>query len=180
MHEDEPKTVPGFLVVGPESSGSTAVTELLLSAGAQREPEPRSGYPEHFLAFEAFDGTKPLVIHRSFPYDGTWPEVREVFELIRSLGATPELAIVCLRSFDAMERSQVRRYYATAVEHAEVRILLAYQRIFDALAESAVRVDGVSVDGLVHHPEARKRLLERCGLTDTGFDLFDADARWFD
>lgn len=170
----------GYLVVGPESSCSQAVTRLLLAAGCGREPG-KEGYPSELLAHPVYDGTQPLVVHRSFPYAEEWPYIPDVLQAMTDLGAPCSHVLVCFRSSQPMEHSQVARGFVPDLGNARDRIHEAYTRIFCSLSDQggAVEVLGVSADAMFHHRGAARHLLEELGLADAGFAFTDADRKWW-
>jgi len=148
-----------FLVLGPESSGSRFVTELLVNAGCE-------GSADHH---QPFDNDPPrdqelVVWRRSYPHGEDWPDAFELIEDLRVRGYSVA-AVVCMRDFYAMCASQVRVEHAPNTTQALTGVRHAYRSIFADITLCAVPYWIVSYESLVARPtRAAQAFVRMLGL----------------
>lgn len=150
------------LVCGPESSGTRAVTRLLLEGGAAREPgiEDLPGC-EDLALYPAWPGRGPLAVHRSLPYGGGWPSLDSV-----ALAYRVQRLVAVARPTWALGPSQVAQGRVAAVGEADANAVAAYACLFSWARASGAPTALATLDGLAD-PRARRWLLRWCGLDET-------------
>lgn len=148
-----------FLVTGPESSGNRMMAAILSAAGCRGSGSTDSPYNDQLPA-----GESPVVIIRSFPHGGRWPNLRELIAQLQSCGYEVTV-LVTARGPVALERSQVAAGHQVDGDGARQAIAEAYGRIFPALFASGTRWMLVPYEALVLNPDtAVPELLELLGL----------------
>lgn len=165
-----------ILVVGPESSGSKVVTELLLTAGAAREAasSERAGYSQDWNRFAPFDppyDSRPLVLHRSLPYSFSFSEAFFDFPNLR--------VVVMMRSLFILEQSQLNANHVKTRDQARRNIARAYEIIFRQIKLRQLPFHLTSLESLTHE-DARRRLRSFCNLEDgDDFEIRDEDSKHY-
>ena len=168
--QDGSSTV-GYLVVGPESSGTRLVAELLRTAGCRSVaiighhdgPElPRDG--------------RPPLVRRSLPHDFEWFAIPD---LVRLLDTADAYAVVTTRDWFAMAESQVSRQLARDLDMAFANIRRAYRDIFTGLAELEIPFIVSSYEAMVAESRYGRRLLEALGLPAAAVDTYEGNSKWY-
>jgi hypothetical protein len=161
----------GFLLVGPESSGTKLTAELLRRAGC-RSIEILGGDdgPQRPL-----DGHPPL-LRRSFPHGPYWVSLRQLVEL---LGADDVQVVITTRDWFAMVDSQVGRRLAADHDTAVANIRRAYRDIFAGVAELGLPYVVSSYEALIAQPRYAERLLSTLGLPSASVECYEANAKWY-
>ncbi len=162
----------GYLVVGPESSG-TKLTAALLRAAGCRSTAIIGGDDGPELPL---DGRPPLV-RRSLPHDYEWWSIED---LVALLDVDQIHAVVTTRDWFAMADSQVVRGLTpdTATSFANIR--RAYGAIFTGLAAASLPFFLSSYEAMVSRPDYAPRLLEFLGLPRASLPTYDGNAKWFE
>jgi hypothetical protein len=161
----------GFLVVGPESSGTKLTAELLRRAGC-RSVEILGGDDGPDLPL---DGHPPLV-RRSFPHGPHWFTVPA---LVALLGAEDVHVVVTARDWFTTVDSQVGRRLAADRETASANIRRAYHDIFAGIAELGLPYLLSSYEALTTQPRYAERLLQTLGLPPASVECYEANAKWY-
>lgn len=159
-----------FFVLGPESSGTRLVTQLLIAAGCVGD----AGHSQRFDT-ESFGDAPDVVLRRSVPHCRAWLNWQELAD--RATGRDI-MAVICVRDPTVMVKSQIDNGHVRNAEHAKRNIAAAYRMIFEQA--SAPYVLAV-YESLVLHPEqAQAALLTSVGLrSDARVTITDEDAkRW--
>lgn len=161
--ENETSTIKrGFLILGPESSGTRLVTRILINNGCH-------GSDEHIQPFdsEPFNGLSPVVLRRSIPHYREWLNV-ESDGILRKFDGYDLIVIVTTRDHHAMISSQVEVGHAETYHKAQENIAAAYDQIFSFIKEHDLKYVISSYESLIYEPvEAQKRLVDSLGLTFT-------------
>jgi hypothetical protein len=161
----------GYLVVGPESSGTRLTVRLLSAAGCRLvEIVGDDDGPELPL-----DGHRP-VIRRSIPHACEWPTMRELVSLVP---AERVHAVVTTRDWFAMAESQVGNGHTPDVETSHANIRRAYGEIFSGLVAAGVPYVASSYESLVREPSYAPRLLALLGLPPASVAMYDGNAKWY-
>ncbi|HEV7898719.1 MAG TPA: hypothetical protein VGP31_12835 [Planosporangium sp.] len=161
----------GFLLVGPESSGTKLTAELLRRAGC-RSVEIVGGDDGPELPL---DGHPPLV-RRSFPHGADWLTVTQ---LVALLGAEDVQVVVTTRDWFTMVDSQVARGLATDRETALANVRRAYRDIFTGICELGLPYLLSSYEALTSQPRYAERLLRTLGLPPASVECYEANAKWY-
>jgi hypothetical protein len=161
----------GFLLVGPESSGTKLTAELLRRAGC-RSVEIVGGDDGQDLPV---DGHPPLV-RRSFPHGPHWFTVRQ---LVALLGAEDVQVVITTRDWFTMIDSQVGRGLAADRDTAFANIRRAYRDIFAGVAELGLLYVLSSYEALTAQPRYAERLLQTLGLPLAAVEVYEANAKWY-
>ncbi len=161
----------GYLVVGPESSGTRLTGRLLTAAGCRLiEIVGDDDGPELPL-----DGHPPA-IRRSIPHAREWPSVGALAAL---LPAERVAVVVTTRDWFAMAESQVRRGHTPDLDTAHANIRRAYAEIFSELADAGMTYVASTYESLVREPDYGTRLLRLLGLPPASIATYDANLKWY-
>ncbi len=161
----------GYLVVGPESSGTRLTAELLRQAGCRSVAIAG----DHDGPELPRDGRPPLV-RRSLPHDFEWFAIRD---LARLLGTPAVYAVVTTRDWFAMAESQVSRQLARDLDVAFANIRRAYRDIFTGVAELDLPFIVSSYEAMVAERRYGVRLLQALGLPAAAVDTYEANSKWY-
>ena len=186
-----------FLVVGPESSGSRFVHNLLKASGCHGV-EYNWTYPhdsrenEIFRSEDGYAGLtgveKDIVWHRSVP-DGVhstgldtrscdqFPPLAAMLNAIAANGFKVVL-VICVRDPYAIMESQLNRSMAGSMRDAFTRIGDAYKWIF-AAAGGVDQLIVASYDSLVTHKEAPRVFVELLGREFVPVPCIDATGKYY-
>ena len=165
------------MVLGAESSGNRLMTRLLIAAGCDGDGD----------VFQRLDagippaGTQPIVWLRSVPHNNEFPALGACFRLLRTQGYRVK-AVVMLRDWQPMTRSQVETGHTPSPELAEERTRQAYPHIFNALLAADVPYVTVTLEGLIARPESVLRWLTNwlgLPMPDTHETIRDVDEKWW-
>jgi hypothetical protein len=162
----------GFIVVGPESSGTKLTAALLRAAGCRSwgalggdDPEPEEGT------------AGPPVVRRSFPHAGRWQAMTDLLDLF-----SPEAqveALVTTRDWRAMAASQVDRSFAHSVSHALGNIRRVYREIFRGLDRHDTPFFVVTHEAMTGRPGYQEWLLTQLGLPGATVAVRESNAKWY-
>lgn len=119
-----------YLVVGPESSGNRKLAAQLIEAGCVGGTEF-----DHPFMHELPTEEDPVVVVRSYPHGNQWPDVADLFEILRGRGYCVR-ALVTVRDPLAVMRSQVARRH-----HPRELAWSNYQQAYLSLFEQLRRVN---------------------------------------
>jgi hypothetical protein len=161
----------GFLLVGPESSGTKLTAELLRRAGC-RSVQIVGGDDGPDLPL---DGRPPLV-RRSFPHGVEWFTVRQLVALI---DAADIQVVITSRDWFTMVDSQVARGLAADRGTAADKIRRAYREIFAGVAELGLPYLLSSYEALTSQPRYAERLLQTLDLPPASVECYEANAKWY-
>ena len=167
----------GYLVLGPESSGTRVTAELLVAAGCRRT-NIVGGDDGPELPLE---GHRP-VIRRSAPHwrppagPHEWPDLAALAGL---LAPRRVCAVVTTRDWYAMASSQMRQGHVRTLEDAHANIRRAYEVVFTGLAKENLPFVLSSYESLVAEREYRKLLLAFLGLPDADIETYDGNSKWY-
>ncbi|GII23127.1 hypothetical protein [Planosporangium mesophilum] len=162
---------PGYLLVGPESSGTKLTAELLRRAGC-RSVEILGGDDGPELRL---DGHPPL-IRRSLPHGHRWFTISELATL---LGVEDVRVVVTTRDWFTMIDSQVARGLAADPETAVASIRRAYHDIFAGIRELDAPYLVSSYEALTSQPRYAPRLLRSLDLPSASVECYEANAKWY-
>jgi hypothetical protein len=167
---------PGFLLIGPESSGTKLTAELLRRAGC-RSVEIVGGDDGPQLPA---DGRPPLV-RRSFPHGFEWFTVRQLVALLdaEDVDAEDVQVVITTRDWFTMADSQVNRRLAADRETAFANIRRAYRDIFTGVCELGLPYLVSSYEALTAQPRYGQRLLQALGLPSAAVECYEANAKWY-
>ena len=164
----------GYLVLGAESSGTRATARLLEAAGCRSvaivgdddaKEQPLDGHPP-LITRSVRRGQDPGMVNQ-------WRDIRELLEL---LDAERVLAIVTMRDWFAMARSQAHRRRVPSIEEAYRNMSHAYKVIFLGLAAEKVPYVVSSYESLVGRPGYSEQLLTLIGLPPASVSTLDGVA----
>jgi hypothetical protein len=161
-----------YLVLGPESSGTRMMTQLLMAAGCVGDGDHEQRWDDALPTVET-----PIVWRRSLPHGGEWPSIDLMTHRLRERGYTV-CAVVMTRDWTAVARSQMEHWGHTR-ETALSNIRTAYPYIFSSLLKFQVPYVMVSYESLVQHgPQSLGDLLGSIGISPPAeFELHDATTR---
>ena len=158
-----------YLILGPESSGTRMMTEVLLAAGCTGD----AGHEQRFDNTWP-DGESPIVWRRSIPHAGEWPSIDRMIHHLRQ-SDYEVYAVVTMRDWSAMARSQVEHWNHT-FESAIENIRTAYPYIFSALLKFRVPYIMTSYESLKEWgPQAD--LFLSIGLEAPDFEVRDENRK---
>lgn len=164
-----------YFVLGPESSGTRMMTEILISAGcfgdATSSQRLDSGIPE---------GTSPIVWRRSAPHAQEYPPLGKMIGRVQGLGYDVR-AIVMTRDWHAMLRSQVAWGHTPTVAKARERTRMGYLHIFMHLRGTGIPFTVVSYESLVQRSGAAlSAVMDELDLPTPDFEIRDENAKWYE
>jgi hypothetical protein len=152
-----------FLVLGPESSGTRLLTSLLIAGGC-------AGDATHFQPFDNrdFGNADPIVWRRSYPWSirRLWPDLgADLLPRLERGGFTVQRAVVTMRDWYALAKSQVRHNHVSTESAALENIATAYREIFRQLHEHKIAARTVAYEAVTGFQERAVRpLLRELGL----------------
>jgi len=171
----------GYFVVGPESSGTRLMTQLLMGVGCfgdythdQRLDEPGL-WPDE----------QRLVWRRSVPHRHNMPDVFLCIMRMRSNGYNTTV-LVMSRDWHSMAISQEQIGHVKSTTEALSNIQLAYTYIFNSLLDATVAFEIVNYEALVARPqECAHYLFNRIGLGSSKQPklpvvVYDGNARYYE
>jgi len=192
-----------FLVLGPESSGTHMVTDLLISAGCAGHSGEHIDWQANKIELDSneeapwqsdlptdqqpWDVSLPedeqLIVWRfSFPHAGRWPNLGETISHLRRKKYQVQ-AVVVVRDQYATLRSQLKWRHSVDFQTAEQSIQGALLRIFSQLSDNDISFSVTTFESLVNYPGAPNLLLEQLELPapegDQSIDLQDANLKWY-
>lgn len=153
----------GYLVLGPESSGTNLTRDLLRAGGCR------------LLDDEPPDGRPPL-IRISLPYELEWPCIPA---LVSALKVQEVWGVVTTRDTFAMAESQVAHGHVTDLGLAFRNIRRAYVYAFQALGMLQLPFVVSSYESLITEEEYGDRLLAMLGLQPARVATYDGNRKWY-
>lgn len=165
-----------YLVLGPESSGTRMMTDIMIAAGC----DGTSGHSQIWDA-KPPDGNV-IVWRRSIPHSGVWPDIARMVELLRGVGYTV-MAVVMQRDWHTMTQSQIRdAQHAPDRDTALINIARAYVHIFDNITRARVPFVLAGYGDIVRNEGSVRALLRLLELPDniTMPELYDGDGKYYE
>ncbi|MEM9303939.1 MAG: hypothetical protein AAGE01_17625 [Pseudomonadota bacterium] len=165
-----------FLVVGPESSGTHFVTEMLIAAGchghAGDHPDWESGWTEGIEDTQPWDHTPPttedpVVWRKSVPHGGAWPDLTRVARGLVNGGYAVTMLVVN-RDPLATAPSQLRWKHVRDLSTGFGQIERALAHCYAQARAADVPTVTVSYEALIGSDAARRLLLGRLRLDARG------------
>jgi hypothetical protein len=138
-------------IIGPESSGNRLMLRLMLAAGCRGELRDDNSQP--FDNGFPSDNGEPIAYLRTVPHAQKVHDPKDDILKLRKLGYDV-MAIVMVRDWYPMCRSQVTTKHVTTLFEAEQRSMGALGLIFHALHVSNTPFVVVTYSGLVNRPVA--------------------------
>jgi len=137
-----------YLVVGCESAGNRITAAVLAQHGCHGEGSFDAPYNTVLP-----DGSEdPVVVVRSFPHGGVWPDLPEVHGDLRLAGYEVTVLVVT-RDQVALQRSLIAHKFVSRPLQAQRQVQEAYNRIFQGLHPSwdwrLVTLEGLCAEGAV-------------------------------
>lgn len=175
----------GFLVIGPESSGTRLVTRLLISAGVYGD----DGHVQRLDRDGAIERapTLPFVVRRSLPHGGGWPDLFSLYDRISGRLAAENAGepgvVITLRDFDVLALSQVRNHHVRDVETARRHINRAILEIGAFIVAVRPKSWFISYESLVLHPKQVQESLYRWAGVPSGSApayIYDGDKKYYE
>lgn len=161
-----------FLILGPESSGTRLLAEILVKAGCRGEYSHEQEFDKGSISGEC------IVWRRSVPHaQKHLPEFSD--EVEKKLRDYDVHVLVPTRGWHAMLMSQVRRGHVKGLDLAHKRTQRAYLDIFNFLGEVQWDFTVVSYEGLTHEPKYLDSLLDDLGLPGVDIELRDENSKHY-
>ena len=161
----------GFIVVGPERSGTRMLTESLISVGVDGD----SGHVQKVdkANFHLIDDD--FVIRRSFPHGHIQaPNLQEIANAMRSAGHLP-ITLVILRQVPFVWKSREREGWDQSDFY---NVPLAMANIFVHIHGAGLEPHVVSYETFVTMPEVREELFSRFDLPAPTIEYFNANDKY--
>lgn len=138
----------GFLVVGPESSGTRLMTDILIRAGCNGDATHEQRWDTEQPPVD-----RPIVWRRSIPHYFQWPPLPMLINTMRGWGFRPTV-LVMQREFHALISSQVAQRRVQDINQARAHIQRAYGLIWGGLAMAVADIPAVPVsyEGIIYRP----------------------------
>jgi LPS sulfotransferase NodH len=174
-----------FLVLGPESSGTRFVTQLLIDAGCH-------GESCHVQGFDLLDewsqfnlpalppDERPIVWRRSYPHEYVFADIRVAVRQLRGAGYDV-MAVITTRDWYPMIRSQIASQHVADEASGLSNARQAYRAIFQQLPEDAPYIV-VSYESFSRQRnKAVRKMLELLNLPmpETITLIEDGNAKWY-
>jgi hypothetical protein len=153
----------GYLILGPESSGTNLTRDLLRAGGCR------------LLDEEPPDGRPPL-IRVSLPHELGWPSIPE---LVTALKVHEVWGVVTTRDTFAIAESQVAHAHVTDLGLAFRNIRRAYLYAFQSLGALQLPFVVSSYESLTTEEEYGDRLLAMLGLRPARVATYDGNRKWY-
>lgn len=170
--EKPQKNKTAFLVLGPESSGTRVVTEILRSAGCDGD----SGHGQRWDVMPP-DGDK-IVWRRSMPHAHNWPDLDAMHDKLDLLGYEVKI-VVTTRDWKAMIKSQLGQHVPDE-RQGLANIQEAMRRIFEFIYRRNLDYIIMSYDAMVlNKHEYLKSLLSLFNLEYQEVEIRDENAKHY-
>ena len=160
----------GFIVLGPERSGTRMLTEALISSGLAGD----SGHEQAFDDLDFSSVTSDFVIRRSVPHRMCMPDVDSIVSSIKRCGHKV-VGLLIVRMADFVLASRHKHEWRTNEEN-NPRFALEYA--IKAYHESGIDPVLVSYETFVNVPEARDELFSRLKLCKPTIETYDANSKY--
>jgi hypothetical protein len=180
-----------YLVLGPESSGTHLVADILVNAGCQghsgnhcdwrAETAPAGvSYDDQPWDHEEPVDQTPIVWRRSVPHGGEWPDIVGWINRLQN-SAYQVSVVVVVRDWHATIQSQLKWGHVKTRAKAEMSLWTAYMYIFEGLKRAKAPFVVTTYEALVNYPEAQDGLLEELGLDlpEKRPEVWDGNAKWY-
>ncbi|GAA1820971.1 hypothetical protein HC028_11685 [Planosporangium flavigriseum] len=171
----------GFLLIGPESSGTKLTAELLRRAGCRSVGIIGGDDGPQLPADD-----RPRLLRRSFPHGFEWFTVRDLVALLDAEGVKAEgvkaedvQVVITTRDWFTMVDSQLNRRLAADRETAFANLRRAYREIFAGVFELGLPYLVSSYEALTAQPRYAERLLDAIGLPPAAVECYEANAKWY-
>lgn len=162
-----------YIVLGPESSGTRFLTEILIAGGCH-------GDAGHIQPFDkgGFNDLSPVVWRRSVPHNSQGLDLCGMLEKLKDYKVT---VVVITRDWYPTERSQVKCNHSNSILEATMKIKKALKSIFVQIVSTEIDYVLIPYEALLLHPvETQKHLLERLGLkTNDTIKVYDGNRKWW-
>ena len=164
-----------YLVLGPESSGTRCITQLLVDAGCRGD----AGHEQPFDR-RLPEGVSPIVWRRSIPHGKQWPDIGAMVDALKAKGYDVR-AIVTTRDWHPVIRSQVKARHVAGRDEALANLRRAYPFTFEHLMKAAIPWWLVSYEALVARPKkVAANLLAELGLPlPEKVEVFDGNEKYY-
>lgn len=147
-----------YLVCGPEGAGNRLLASILVRAGCHGEGATSQPYADRLP-----DGEEPVVVIRSLPHGGEWPDMAGEVRTLHGRGYLITLLVTARDPF-ALARSQISDGHAESERAVLARAAAGYRKLFSALPSDLLPVV-VPYEALVLGGEAAaSSLLTMLGL----------------
>ena len=161
-----------FVIMGPESSGTRILTQILISAGCIGDGGHEQKFDDAIPPPSAVDA--PIVWRRSVPHhEGEQMPVLD--EMVEQLDGYDITVLITTRSLYPVAKSQMR--HRETIENLKVayeRIQNGYRHIFKQVTKYDFMV--VPYESL---SQAKVKICEIVGLDAPDVEIYDANAKYF-
>jgi len=162
-----------FLVTGAEACGTMLLTRAFCAAGVYGD----GGHRQRLDDGDFSGRPEVMVLRRSFPHGGTWPELGPLVGRLWEAGYEV-VPVVVLRNVIANIESQVRKGHAGTHRIAHDTIVEANERIFSQLAEVGLYPVVVCFEAFVRREAVRRAFFAKVGLPVPGMEFFDSAGKY--
>lgn len=156
-----------YIVVGPESSGTKLVTEILIKQGCWGDAGNDQRIDNIFAAHRKLEVPK-AVFRRSFPHGGKWPILPDLLWHFKERGFEIVVIVMMRDMYCIMQSQMTNSTHAFTLAHSFEKIRRAYTTIFRALAAVDRDFLIVSYESLVRRPV--ETCSWACGMIGMEFD----------
>lgn len=145
-----------YLVLGPESSGTRLVTEVLINAGC-------IGSSDHIQPFDTnnFNGQSPIVWRRSIPHNAEWLNLKPILDKLSGYQVT---AVVVVRDWWYVAQSQLANGHAQSIEDAYLNLQNSYCTLSFQLRWYKIPFIVVTYESLILNDQAQSHIISLLGL----------------
>lgn len=159
-----------FIVIGPESSGTRMLTEVLVKAGCE-------GDYGHEQRWDTEEIKGDLVVwRRSYPHLQEPVEIKALLERLKDYEVK---VIITTRDFYPMARSSVLRGHCKTTDEALNRMNDAYCKVFAQLKKLKLPFIVVSYENLALNKNAINVLLAELKLPLTNFEITNQNEKYY-
>jgi len=152
-----------YLVISPEGSGSYMLAEAFVSSGCK-----------YIQDGDAITGNK-LVVRRSFPHSGSWPDVRRLTNKLVDSGYKVE-PIFILRNPPYNTLSVMRRDPDRDTEKEVRNSIFALLEMLHFGSKHSYKC--VQYELFVDNRYARKKLFEQLGLPEPAMEFYNGNLKY--
>lgn len=147
-----------YIAVGPESSGTRLLAEILIAGGCHGEATHEQRFDRKIP-----DGLSPIVWRRSIPHEN---RDLNLSRMVSRLGSYLVTVVVIVRNFSATEVAQVdQRLHVHNAGLAQDRMTRGLLSLFRQIARLGLDYTLITYESLILHPElAQRALWKRLGL----------------
>jgi hypothetical protein len=161
-----------FIVMGPESTGTRVLTQILISAGCVGDGGHKQRFDEHIPSPEEVGSD--IVWRRSVPHFNAedMPTIKSMESRLE--GYDVKILITSRSLYPAAKSQMNHRDHLSSLEQAYDRINEGYSYIFGQISEYDFTV--VTYEGLRRNDS---KICEQIGIGEPDVDIYDGNEKYY-